>query len=354
MDRVKDWLGAHRIAMTVTAVALCLLLLAAGGAFAYDHSQKDRIAPGITIGGVPVGGLNRAQAREKIDQEIVSTLSQPLEVDFEGTTYEISAKRLKRSANVESMLDQAIEESRDGGIVARILRYARGGEVPEAIPTEITYSTDAVTNFVRSLAETIDRPPKNATLVPNGDELKPTPGVDGIEVRKRFTKERIDRAIVEPGSVSVVRPVVERTKPEVSRKGLADAYPTYITIDRSTYTLRLFKDLKLSKTYTVAVGQVGLETPAGLYYIQDKQVNPSWHVPNSSWAGDLAGTVVPPGPGNPLQARWMGIYNGAGIHGTTDTGSLGSAASHGCVRMDIPDVIDLYDRVSVGTPVYIL
>ena len=49
----------------------------------------------------------------------------------------------------------------------------------------------------------------------------------------------------------------------------------------------------------------------------------------------------------------MGIYNGAGIHGTTDIASLGSAASHGCVRMSIPDVIDLYDRVDVGTPIYI-
>ncbi len=146
---------------------------------------------------------------------------------------------------------------------------------------------------------------------------------------------------------------MERTKPEVTRAELAKAYPTYITIDRAAFTLRLFKNLKLVKSYPIAVGQVGLETPAGLYHIQDKQVNPYWHVPNSSWAGSLAGTTVPPGPSNPLQARWMGIFNGAGIHGTTDIGSLGSAASHGCVRMSIPDVIDLYDRVEVGTPIYV-
>jgi lipoprotein-anchoring transpeptidase ErfK/SrfK len=98
---------------------------------------------------------------------------------------------------------------------------------------------------------------------------------------------------------------------------------------------------------------VGLETPAGLYAIENKEVNPSWHVPNSAWAGDLAGKVIPPGPGNPIQARWMGIYAGAGIHGTTEDGSIGSAASHGCIRMHIPDVEELYDQVSVGTPVYI-
>ena len=354
MDRVKNWLSRHRVALGISGALVGLLVVAVGAAFAYDHSQRDRIAPGISIGSVPVGGLSRAEARDKVQSEIVDGLSQPLEVEFEGTDYEISAKRLKRTADVNAMLDAALAKSREGGVFSRVVRYVRGGDVPESIPADITYSTEAVANFVRSLADTVDREPRNATLVPAGDELKPTPGEDGVEVRKMFTKERIDKAIVEPGSIAVLRPVVKRTKPEISRKGLADAYPTYITIDRSTFTLRLFKNLKLSKSYTVAVGQVGLETPAGLYYIQDKQVNPSWHVPNSAWAGDLAGTTVPPGPGNPIQARWMGIYNVVGDPGTTETYSLGSAASHGCVRMAIPDVIDLYDRVSVGTPVYII
>jgi lipoprotein-anchoring transpeptidase ErfK/SrfK len=83
-------------------------------------------------------------------------------------------------------------------------------------------------------------------------------------------------------------------------------------------------------------------------------VNPAWSVPNSDWAGSLAGTVVPGGvPENPLKARWLGIYDGAGIHGTDQTYTLGTAASHGCVRMAIPDVIELYDRVPVGAPIYI-
>ena len=58
-------------------------------------------------------------------------------------------------------------------------------------------------------------------------------------------------------------------------------------------------------------------------------------------------------PENPAEERWLGIYDGAGIHGTDDVASLGTAASHGCVRMSIPDVIKLYDQVPVGTPIYI-
>ncbi len=130
-------------------------------------------------------------------------------------------------------------------------------------------------------------------------------------------------------------------------------YHTYILVSRETFTLRLYKHLKLVKSYRIAVGQAGLETPAGEYTINDKQVNPWWHVPKSAWAGALAGRIIPPGPADPLKSRWLGFYNGAGIHGTDATWSIGTAASHGCIRMTIPDVEDLYERVPLRTPIYV-
>ena len=160
------------------------------------------------------------------------------------------------------------------------------------------------------------------------------------------------KALEDPAQ-RTVKADVEKVKPEVTTSEVADKYPTYLVVDRSNFTLSLYDHLKLEKQYTVAIGAVGFDTPTGLYHIQDKQVDPVWNVPDSDWAGSLAGQTIPPGPENPLKARWMGIYDGAGIHGTSDTASLGSAASHGCVRMSVPDVIDLYDRVDVGTPIYI-
>jgi lipoprotein-anchoring transpeptidase ErfK/SrfK len=79
-----------------------------------------------------------------------------------------------------------------------------------------------------------------------------------------------------------------------------------------------------------------------------------WQVPNSPWAGALAGRTIPPGPEDPLKARWMGFDGSAGIHGTDDVSSLGTAASRGCIRMAIPDVEQLYAKVQVHTPVYII
>jgi murein L,D-transpeptidase YcbB/YkuD len=85
-------------------------------------------------------------------------------------------------------------------------------------------------------------------------------------------------------------------------------YCTCILVSRETFTLRLYKQLKLVKTYRIAVGMQGLETPAGEYTINDKQINPSWHVPLSAWAGDLADRIIPPGPADPIKARWMGFF----------------------------------------------
>ena len=206
---------------------------------------------------------------------------------------------------------------------------------------------------MRRVASKIDRDPQNASVSPSGDSLNVVPGKAGRKVRDVALTAELNRAATGDSGSRTIKAVVHSTKPEVGTNKVASQYPTFLTLDRANFTLRFWRNLKLAKSYTVAVGQQGLETPAGLYHIQDKQVNPSWHVPNSAWAGSIAGQVIPPGPDDPIKARWMGIFDGAGIHGTDETWSLGTAASHGCVRMSIPDVIDLYDRVSVGTPIYI-
>jgi lipoprotein-anchoring transpeptidase ErfK/SrfK len=144
------------------------------------------------------------------------------------------------------------------------------------------------------------------------------------------------------------------TVPKVSTGQLAARYASAIVINRSRFRLTLYRHLKRVETYSIAVGRAGLETPAGLYHIQDKVIDPAWHVPKSAWAGKLAGKTIPAGdPQNPIKARWMGIFDGAGIHGTDAINSIGTAASHGCIRMRIPDVEKLYNEVSVGAPVYI-
>ncbi|MGH2961239.1 MAG: L,D-transpeptidase family protein, partial [Solirubrobacterales bacterium] len=270
----------------------------------------------------------------------------------EEQRYTLSPEELKVRADIDGMVDEAVGASREGGIFSRVWRYASGGELDTDIDPRINYSNDALNGFLDGIAAKINREPQDASVEPTPTDLTPVEEQPGITVRAENLRDRVEDALQSPQSRVVDAPV-EKVEPEVTTAQLASEYPTYITIDRDNFALRLFENLKLQKEYTIAVGAVGYDTPAGLYHIQNKAVNPSWSVPDSDWTGDLAGQVIPPGPQNPLKARWMGIFDGAGIHGTDDIGSLGTAASHGCIRMSVPDVVELYDQVGVGAPTYI-
>ena len=110
--------------------------------------------------------------------------------------------------------------------------------------------------------------------------------------------------------------------------------------------------MKRIRSYPIAIGQSAYPTPTGNYSVVNKQVNPTWFPPDSPWAAGLG--PVPPGPGNPLGTRWIGTSApGIGMHGTPNSSSIGSMASHGCIRMYISDDENLYPRVEVGTRVFI-
>ena len=334
-------------------IAAVLLVLVVGGAYAYDSSQKDKIAEGVTIGGVDVSGLDEAEAKAKVNRKLVAPLKTSLGVSFEGKTWKLTGKQLKIRAELDAAVEEALEDSQEGGLPGRLVRYVSGGEVEESIEPEVAYSEPAVNRFVRHVAEEINREPKNADVEATGDSLEVVAGQDGRKLRDNLLEKDLKAAVLNANAPHTVKAQVHSIAPEVTKQEVAAEYPSYLTLDRSTFTLRLWKNLKLAKTYTVAVGMEGLETPEGLYAIQEKEENPVWNVPMSDWAGSLAGQTIPPGPSNPIEARWLGIYEGAGIHGTEETYSLGSAASHGCVRMAIPDVEELYDEVEVGTPIFI-
>jgi hypothetical protein len=332
---------------------IALMLLAAVGAYAWDSSRSDQIAEGVTIGGVDVGDMTEVEAERAVRRQLLAPLRHSLEVGYDGESWTLSGEKLKLRADIDEAVAQALAESREGGLPGRVVRYITGGSVEERLPAEVTYSQPAINRFVRKVAAEVGVEPQDATVEADGAELVVVPAEHGRKLRDNLLTKQLNAAVLNADADHTIAARTHSVEPEVTGEEVAAEYPNYLTLERSTYTLRLWKNLKLAKTYTVAVGQEGLETPEGLYHIQSKEVEPTWHVPESDWAGSLAGQSIPPGPSNPLKARWMGIFEGAGIHGTEETSSLGSAASHGCVRMSIPDVEELYDLVEVGTPIYI-
>jgi lipoprotein-anchoring transpeptidase ErfK/SrfK len=334
------------VAIVFTAIVAALLV------YLWDSTREDKIAEGVTIGGVDVGGLDADAARSQVQTSLLDPINETVTVRYGGEKYTLTPHESDLSADIDRTIDEAVAVSREGGLPARTWRALTGGEVDEEITPKISYDKDAVDHFVAHIAGNVDKDAVDASVEPSAGKLVPVASEPGQKVNQDRLRNEVVKALEDPAE-RTVKAEVEKVQPEVTTAEVADKYPSYMVVDRSNFTLTLYRDLKLEKQYTVAIGAEGFDTPTGLYHIQDKQVDPVWNVPDSAWAGSLAGQSIPPGPENPLKARWMGIYNGAGIHGTTDTASLGSAASHGCVRMSIPDVIDLYDRVDVGTPIYI-
>ena len=339
--------------LIVLVAILVVLLGGAAAVYAYDTARERKIAPGATAGDVEIGGMEAAEARSVLERRVARPLRRSVRVRYKGRTFRLSARAARVRINVGAMVREALERSRRGNLLTRTVRDLSGAGVSLDLAPRVSYSRRAVGGLVRRVKATFDRPVQEPSVSPSATGLDVERGRAGVEIRGSRLRRQVVSELSMPGS-RVVRPRARIVRPKRSTSALRRRYPHYMTIDRSGHRLRYYRGLKLARAYTIAVGQAGLETPAGLYNIQNKAVDPAWHVPKRKWAGRLAGKVIPGGRAdNPLKARWMGIFDGAGIHGTDDVGSLGTNASHGCIRMSIPEVKDLYDRVPVGTPIYI-
>ena len=344
---------AKRAPLVLSAALVLILIGGAIAVYAYDSGRQDVIANGVRIAGVDVGGMRSSAATALLQRRLASTLSRPVVIKAVGHRYHLTAQRAGVTADIGGMVAQAVADSRRGNVITRSWRGLTGGKISESIKLRLSYDDRAVRSIVRHVARKVNRPAKDASVTPTGSGLQTVASRTGYALRSRDLRTRIERALSRPSAPHTLLANIAIVEPKVSTAQLATEYPVYVIVNRSTFKLTIYQGLKPAVSYPIAVGQAGLETPAGLYHVQDKQVNPSWHVPKSAWAGDLAGKVIPPGPDDPIKARWLGIYNGAGIHGTDELSSIGHAASHGCIRMRIPDVIDVYNRVPVGAPVFI-
>jgi lipoprotein-anchoring transpeptidase ErfK/SrfK len=338
-------------------VTVLLVGLGGGGAsalYAYDASRAELLAEGVAIGGVDVGGLTIEEARALVRQRLLEPLSRDVVVIHGKRGWVVPPDDLRVRTDLEAPLREAIETSRSGNFLRRAYRDLTGGRLRADLPLDVTYSDEAVVELVRRVKATLDLQPREAKSAVSLTGVRISPSRKGTAVRARELEHALRSQLVRPTDRRLVHVPVRILRPEVTTAELEARFERLITISRRDKKLRLFVRGRLAKSYGIAVGRIGYETPKGLYEIRNKAADPAWYVPNKSWAGELAGQVIAPDdPRNPIKARWMGFYSGAGIHGTPETDSIGSAASHGCIRMTVPDVIDLYERVAVHTPVYI-
>jgi lipoprotein-anchoring transpeptidase ErfK/SrfK len=286
------------------------------------------IEPGVIVGGISVGWLTPRTATDLLRKEF----SRPLVL---VVSPEQRIRAAPQQLGAQAMIDKAI-------------RRARSARAGLQIPLDVQVSRTKLRRYVDKLAKRFDREALDAGVVLKGIRPRFQEAQDGRKLRTNRTGLVIRISLAThmrdpiPLDFNVTKPKVRKLE-----KGPA------IVILRDSKTLLLWGQKKLIRRFGVATGQAAYPTPTGDYEITNMQRNPWWYPPPSPWATES--DPVPPGPGNPLGTRWMGISAPyVGIHGTPDAASIGYSASHGCIRMRIPDAEWLFRHVKLGTPVFIV
>ena len=326
--------------MRITRISLIAGLFALALAAPTGAATPQTLPSGATIAGVDVSGLDSAAATAKVQAALAPVWERAVTVSIEGKDQSVPSADLGQKVDYAGMVSDAFKEAaRHHSVHIRLSRSIDG----KKLTAEVT-----------KLGKPYYKAPRNSRVVLGVTKIKRIHGRLGHGIDASKLRQKLIDELRHPTPSRIVHARVVSLRPAITLKTLARQYATYISVDRDHFKLRLFKRLRLVKTYPIAVGMAGLETPAGIRHVLDKQVNPAWHVPNSPWAGSLAGQTIPASdPRDPLKARWLGLGDGVGIHGTAEDWSIGTRASHGCIRMHVSDVIDLYPRVPIGTPVLI-
>ncbi len=286
------------------------------------------IPPGVTISGIPVGGLTPDEAagalRERFDLPLQLILDRKHRLAPVPTTLGATAH-----------IDEAINR-------------ARTGQPGSTLTLPVLIDGDVLRGYVLSVARRFNRTPVDAAVFLR--RLKPVvvPDRPGMTVdRLRLTQTIVAR--LRATSRAAVRIKGNALPAQAPRS----AFRSLIVIRRGSNRLLLYNYERLRRRFRVATGQSVYPTPLGRFRVQVKWRNPWWYPPNSRWAQGQK--PIPPGPNNPLGTRWMGLSSpGVGIHGTPNPASIGYSVSHGCIRMYISDAEWLFTTVDVGTTVFIV
>jgi lipoprotein-anchoring transpeptidase ErfK/SrfK len=282
---------------------------------------------GVTVEGVAVGGMTPTEAFLSLQGSFPRTLS----VTVGRTRFRVDRSSLGATDYLWNAIGKA--QASQPGAKLSVATAVKGA---------------AVRAYVAKLAQRFDRRPVDARLRLRSAKPLVSKEHAGFRLQAGPAASALVSALKAHATAPVELPAT-RLEPAVSRA----SFGPVIVIRRGQNELNLYRGMKPWKSFTVATGQKVYPTPLGKFQIVSMWKNPWWTPPASPWAAGEK--PVPPGPGNPLGTRWMGISSpGVGIHGTPDAASLGYSASHGCIRMAIPQAEWLFDHVAVGTPVYIV
>jgi lipoprotein-anchoring transpeptidase ErfK/SrfK len=339
-------------ALRLFALMAATMMLALSAGFAWsvvdDYGRRDIVPAGVSLSdGTLLAGLPRNDAHDVIEERLAATFLKPLEVRH-GSEVFVLDPGTTLSFDVDAMVDAAFDPSVTTTVAERTLVRLTGEHKPVAIEPAINVDGDGLDAWVADIASRVDSEPLDASIsIVEGAVVMRT-DAPGARTDREDSVARIVEALLagEGETELTVKPVA----PAVSAQSLGKT----IVVRLSQRKLYLYDGMDLEKSFGVAIGTPSHPTPRGTWEITQKRYLPTWGNPGSAWAANMPATIGP-GPNNPLGTRALNLNaSGIRIHGTTANSSIGTAASHGCMRMHRWDIEDLYDRVEVGTPVLIV
>ena len=290
--------------------------------------EEPRVAEGVTVARIPVGGMTAEQARAAIK----AGFDRPVPLAFRAHRWRMPPAKVGATP-----------------YLSRAVTAALAAAPGRNVALDVRINNLRVERYIDFLDRRFSRPAKNSVL--SLRNLRPflTKAQVGWKVRQLLTRRLLYRALRRTERDALVRVPATKLPPRVHRGN----YGPIVVIRRGSRRLYLYRNMAFVRSFRIAVGMPAYPTPLGRFHVVSRERHPTWDPPNSPWAAGLG--PVPPGPGNPLGTRWIGTSAPAiGIHGTPQPWTVGTAASHGCIRMYMSEVEWLFERVRVGSPVFIV
>jgi len=343
----------YRTLAWIAGIVACFMLAgvgAAGAALNYDSRKREVVLPGVSIGGVALGGLDFEEARSRLQEEFARPLLRPLLVEAGGRPFLTTAAHLGASTNALQQFNEAVRFHGGLNPARRIWYRTTQFAGIQDLPVKTSIGEKELSAYIEEIASQVDRAPTDASLSLVEGELKITNGESGFKLDATLAVKELRATILSGGgridlSGNVTRPAT----------GLSDIKDVLV-VKTGENKLYHYRGADLVKVYGVATGTSRYPTPRGQFKIVNKRFRPTWVNPAKypgGWGASLPARIGP-GPGNPLGTRALDLsVGGIRIHGTYAGSSIGYNASHGCIRMHIKDVEELFGLVDVGTPVLI-
>lgn len=351
-------LSAAKKAIIIAIAAVLVVFGCTCVAFASIEQSRSQHVPDTTIldGQLDISGMTEPELREVLTARVANEISTTLTLNVGDVSHQIRMADIG-AIDVDATVKQAFAPYGDNPVARYFMTMGElvtGGSPQFDVCTMCVVDEQMLADKIADISANSGAEPRNAGYAFDAStrSLVLSPAKQGVIMNEDATKRSIEEALASPSNGDPKRLMIQADATVAEPESYVPGQAIYV--DTRRCYVQLYEDGALVEQFPCTPGTSGYATPTGDFYLSYKDPAPTWYNPHSGWSEGMADTI-PPGPSNPLGVRALAVScgNGIFIHGTTNSGGLGSPGSHGCVRLSNNNIVKLYDMVSEGIPIII-